>query len=149
MVCGIHWFKLVCLFASIKSVRRDGSGHVVPLLGGAFFCSLTCFRYASIIRRSIHQKMTMTKLTWLSLATAGWLAHASMDAYYESVTAGQGFSCGLLETTGRVECWGEGVLGDTPSLDVLEGKLLDEDHMSISGGGFHVCGLYYEGGEKL
>ncbi|CAN0345860.1 unnamed protein product [Ectocarpus sp. 6 AP-2014] len=93
--------------------------------------------------------MTMTKLTWFSLATAGWLAGASTDAYYESVTAGQGFSCGVLEATGRVECWGEGALGDTPSLDVLEGKLLDEYHLSISGGGFHVCGLYYEGGEKL
>lgn len=36
------------------------------------------------------------------------------------------FSCGVLEATGRVECWGEGALGDAPSLDVLEGKLMDE-----------------------
>lgn len=25
-----------------------------------------------------------------------------------------------------MECWGEGALGDAPSLDVLEGKLMDE-----------------------
>lgn len=36
------------------------------------------------------------------------------------------FSCGVLEATGRVECWGGGALGDVPSLDVLESKLLDE-----------------------
>lgn len=25
----------------------------------------------------------------------------------------------------------------------------EQHHKSISGGGFHVCGLYYEGGERL
>lgn len=36
------------------------------------------------------------------------------------------FSCGVLEATGRVECWGEGALGDAPSLDFLEGQLVDK-----------------------
>ncbi|CAM9869612.1 unnamed protein product [Pylaiella littoralis] len=94
--------------------------------------------------------MMTTKLAWLSVATGvlAVIATGHAEIYYSSVTAGQGFSCGVLEATGRVECWGEGALGDAPSLDFLEGQLVDKYHKSISGGGFHVCGLYYEDGKE-
>lgn len=74
---------------------------------------------------------------------------AAEEPKFSVVTAGQAFSCGVLTEGGHVECWGNGALPtESPSLEALEGKIPDENHESISGGGFHVCGLYYEGEER-
>ena len=52
------------------------------------------------------------------------------------------FSCGVLESTGRVECWGDGALG---GLSVLEGRLMDEVRVILYMYGMVWCDVIRHG----
>ena len=56
---------------------------------------------------------------------------------FSSVSSGFGFSCGILNNTQRVKCWGS----NTTLASLIEAEFVNISMNSIVSGGSHVCGL--------
>ncbi|KAF2319094.1 hypothetical protein GH714_013241 [Hevea brasiliensis] len=55
---------------------------------------------------------------------------------FESISSGNGFSCGILMNSSRIRCW-----GNNPIATKIESEFGNMPMGSIAAGGSHVCGL--------
>ncbi len=66
---------------------------------------------------------------------------------WESVSAGNNFTCGITLTDGMLYCWGNnsyGIMGDSESIHISPVRINNDDNskwLIVAAGGDHVCGI--------
>ncbi|BFG22844.1 hypothetical protein CerSpe_091180 [Prunus speciosa] len=64
--------------------------------------------------------------------------NSEFSSGFWSISSGSGFSCGILKSSFRVQCWGS---GSTSMAKEIENGFRNMSMVSIEAGGSHVCGL--------
>ncbi|KAF2319119.1 hypothetical protein GH714_013446 [Hevea brasiliensis] len=148
-VCGIVGEKstqsIICYRTSGDIISVEPNVSFSAISGGQdFFCGLRSGGYnlavgenhvCAIVNDTANANGTGTVRCWRGDGHVSNQTPADGDQF-ESISSGNGFSCGILMNSSRIRCW-----GNNPIATKIESEFGNMPMGSIAAGGSHVCGL--------
>nr|GMC92872.1 putative serine/threonine-protein kinase-like protein CCR3 [Ipomoea batatas] len=128
VLCGVRsgGFALLCWNPNFTP-KRLYLNYTTPLssltIGDTQICGLT-------------NGSTRNALCWRGGAISNQQNGPSDSSDFQSISAGLGFTCGVVKSSNRVSCWGA-----TPIASDLETQFQNESMADINAGGSFACGI--------
>nr|GMC94266.1 putative serine/threonine-protein kinase-like protein CCR3 [Ipomoea batatas] len=128
VLCGVRsgGFALLCWNPNFTP-KRLYLNYTTPLssltIGDTQICGLT-------------NGSTRNALCWRGGAISNQQNGPSDSSEFQSISAGSGFTCGVLKSSNRVLCWGA-----TPIASDLASQFRNESMADINAGGSFACGI--------